>query len=307
MRRSAIWVRVGTASQGWTGRLVPGGAERIHVHFPFEKGPSHAALGSRLSLGLAQPGMSVAVRDDATLIRVDRRREDALECVLEMDHPEWLLAYLPDAVIDRRTDKRRWIRAAPEADSNVLVPVILPEAPPSAQRLVGRLLDGSAGGVGLAFPMVAEPRLCRTETMRATVPMPGLKGVGEWVCQVRYRALLDDGRVRYGLQFVSDGVAVHPPGPQLESLWDCDECGTEGLLAQTHVHCPQCGAPARGPDRHPSWRELATPDVHPMCGTDVDCPSCGVVHGELARFCGHCGDVLPSEPRAAKKGWVRTR
>ncbi len=298
MGRSTIWVRIQHGDQGWSGRLVPGRCDRIHVHFPHDDGPVHLPIGETTQLGIAQPGMAEAVRDEARLVRVDRRREEALECEFELVHPTQLHERVKGAVIDPHVENRRWLRAPPDPSARVIVPVTLPDAPPSAQRLVGRMIDGSAGGVGLAFTRVAEPRLAQSTTMRVQVPLPGLQGTGVWVCDVRYRRLMSPTLVRYGLQFKSDGVAVEPPGPQLEELWDCSQCSEEGLLDGTHAHCPACGAPATGPSRHPTWRELATVDVHPMCGTDVECPACAVAHSHEARYCAHCGEPLPQEETA---------
>lgn len=294
MGRSAIWVRLQSATNGWSGRLVPGRSDRICVRFPHEAGPAHLPLGSEVEVGFAQRGMVAAVRDRGRIFQVDRRREDALECAIDLDHPDWLSRGVRGAVIDQRPNLRRWLRAEVGQTETVMVPVTLPDAPPSAQRIVGRLLDGGAGGVGLSFPIVAEPRLCVAERMRAVVPLPGLKGAGEWVCEVRYRSLIesDERYVRYGLQFVSDGVAVDPPGPQIESLWDCDGCETAGLLADTHACCPACGGIRSGPYRNPSWRDLAIAAVHPMCGTELICGRCGVPHSDRAKFCGNCGCAL---------------
>ena len=274
---------------------MPGRPERIHVHFHPDGGPVHMPLGTRVRLGIAQPGMANALRDEARLVRVDRRREDALECVFELSHPD-RLGEVRGAVIDQRPDHRRHLRAVPGPKSAVVIPVVLPEAPPSAQRLMGRMIDGGAGGVGLSFPMVCEPLLARNTTIRASVPLPGHKGTSTWVCDVRYRAMLEGGRVCYGLMFMSDGLAVDPPGPQLEALWTCAHCHTAGLLDETHAFCPGCGAPSAGPRHHPSWQELATAEVHPFCGTDVACTGCGVPHSEMARYCGHCGTTLPHVP-----------
>lgn len=256
----------------------------------------YTALGSTVRLGIAQPGMANALQDDARLLKVDRRREDALECVFELSRPDRLLHEVRGAVIDQRPENRRWLRAQPDPDDEVQVPVTLPDAPRSGQRMMGILVDSSAGGVGLHFPTVAEPLLSSNLTMRARVPLPGKAGVGDWVCSVRYRAWIDDEWVRYGLQFVSDGVAVDPPGPQLEALWECGHCMDRGLLADTHQHCPSCGL-EKGDTSGvtPTWRDRATADLHPYCGTDVFCEACGVSHSDLATYCGHCGTRLPTE------------
>lgn len=296
MARSPIWVHVQHAEHGWTGRLIPGRPERVHVHFHPDDGPVYAPLGSVMGLGIAQPGMASALRDASRLVKVDRRREEALECVFELSHPERLLQQVRGAVIDQRPENRRWLRAEPPEGEEVLVPVTLPDAPRSGQRTIGTLVDGSAGGVGLHFPAAAEPLLCTNLTLRAQVPLPGTRGVGDWVCSVRYRAWIDENWVRYGLQFISDGVAVDPPGPQLEALWDCGRCGDQDLLADTHVYCPACGLEKPEPGgRTPTWRDKATVEVHPFGGTDLCCEMCGVAHSDLATYCGHCGSRLPTE------------
>ena len=296
MGRSSIWVRIQFRSEGWTGRLVPGRSDQIEVHFFPDPGPLTLPLDSVVEVGFAQAGMVTAVRDEARLINVDRRREDGLICRFQLANPARLGAEVRGAVIDQRSDTRRFLRANVPTTEEIAVPVVLTDAPPSAKRLVGRLLDGSAGGVGLAFPLISEPLLCRSTTMRAEVPLPGLERTSQWVCDVRYRTLWGPDQVRYGLQFISDGVAVHPPGPQLESLWDCENCDTRGLLDGTHAFCPQCGTQAAGDRRHPSWRELATAEVHPLCGTELACGECGVAHSTLARFCGNCSARLHETP-----------
>ena len=291
MARAAIWVRIRTPDQGWSGRLVPGRPDLVRVRFFPDGGPARLPLRTPVQLGFARRGMSSAVLDHGRLVHVDYRREDGLECVFEMADPEQLQGQVQGAVA-RVPDPRRFTRAQPDAGEEVPVRVTLPNAPTAAQRLVGRLLDGGAGGVGLAFPFVAETRLCEASRLRAWIPLPGHQGTGEWVCEVRYRSLMEDGRVRYGLQFVCDGAVVDPPGPQLEALWDC-VCGTRALLADTHVHCPVCGATQCGEPRRPSWRDRATAESHPLCGTERECAVCGVSHGVGAQYCGHCGVILP--------------
>jgi len=291
MARHAIWVVVSAGSEQWVGRLVPGPTDRIHVHFPHGQGPLHLPLGTRVVIGIAQAGMSAPLREEAALVRVDQRREDALECVFEFDRPVRVLELIHGAVIDHR-ESRRHPRARVEPEHQVVVPVTLPEVEAAARHLVARLVDGSAGGLGLLFPRTAEPILCRAKRLRALVPLPGTEATGEWVCRVRYRYLVDENTVRYGAQFVSDGLAVDPPGPQLESLWDCQVCGAEALLAETHGYCPCCGAARHGHEREPSWRDLATAADHRFGGHGIVCETCGVAHGHRAQYCGHCGTSM---------------
>ncbi|MEN0065115.1 MAG: hypothetical protein AAGA48_23430 [Myxococcota bacterium] len=288
MAKNAIWVVASAGSEQWIGRLVPGPTDRIHVHFKHEQGPLFVPLGTETTIGVATAGMSAPVCETGVLVRVDQRREEALECVFEFDPPAILLEAVHGAVIDYR-DARRHRRARVDEAQDVPIPVTLPEVEPSARHFVARLIDGSAGGLGLAFPRVAEPILCRTTFLRAVVPLPGLERTGEWVCEVRYRSVIDDETVRYGVQFVSDGLAVDPPGPQLEALWDCQLCGAEALLAETHAYCPRCGAARHGHEQEPTWRDCATVESHRFGGYAVACEVCGVAHSERAQYCGNCG------------------
>ncbi|MEO0600471.1 MAG: hypothetical protein AAF211_03490 [Myxococcota bacterium] len=291
MARNAIWVVASAGPDQWVGRLVPGPTNLIHVHFPHDTGPLHVPLGTRTTIGVATAGMSAPVCEEGVLVRVDQRREEALECVFEFDPPARLLEAVEGAVIDFR-EPRRHPRARVDPGEVVHVPITLPEIEASARHLVGRLVDGSAGGLGLLFPRVAEPILCRADYLRAVVPLPGMDTKGEWVCRFRYRFLVDERHVRYGAQFVSDGLAVDPPGPQLEALWDCQLCGAEALLAETHAHCPRCGAARHGHEREPSWRDLATAGGHRYGGYDIVCEACGVAHGHRSQYCSHCGTSM---------------
>jgi len=291
MARNAIWVVAVAGPDQWAGRLVPGPTDRIHVHFPHDAGPLHLPLGTRTALGIATQGMRAPLREVGALVRVDQRREEALECVFEFDEPVRLLEYVHGAVIDHRKP-RRHLRSTFEPDDDVEVPVILPELEPSARRLVGRLVDGSAGGLGLLFPRVAEPILCRVTRLRVLVPLSGSNASGEWVCRVRYRTVIHGQTVRYGVQFVSDGFAVEPPPSQVEALWQCQSCGAEALLAETHVFCPRCGSRRQGRPREPSWRDLATVADHRFGGHELVCGGCGIANGRRAQYCGHCGGLL---------------
>lgn len=290
MGRNAIWVVASMGAERWVGRLVPGPTDRIHVHFVDDKGPAYVPLGTPMAIGVATAGMTAPVRQEGRLVRVDWRREEVLECVFEFDEPAWLLQQVQGAVIDYR--ERRHAREFVEPETVVCVPVMLPDAPPSARRYAAHLIDRSAGGLGLALPRAAESVLCTQRHMRATVPVPETGAPAVWVCDIRYRIVLDAHRVRYGAQFVSDGLAVDPPGVLLEALWDCQVCGAEALLADSHAHCPNCGASRHGHEREPTWRDQATFDDHRYGGMEVACDACGVAHGPRASYCGNCGSPL---------------
>jgi len=87
-----------------------------------------------------------------------------------------------------------------------------------------------------------------------------------------------------------------------EMLWDCSFCGATKLLAKTHRHCPECGAPQDQTRRYfPAESEkVAVTDAY--AGTDKVCASCKHANGAKATHCAQCG--APLDAAAAAK--VRT-
>lgn len=281
----AIWVVVQGGGRSFSGRLVPGRADTPTVQFETEKAPVDLPLGSEVTLGMATLGMASAVRDRGELTGIQWLRDGHVQATITVDNPQALVDELPQAVRDT-TERREWVRVGPK-DRTVEVPVRLDDG----LRLIARLRDSSAGGLGLGFPLGAEARLCTARTFVASVVWPGFEGRRDWTCEVRNR-VLRDGEVRYGVQFKTE-TGQGAPGPKFEPLWDCPGCQTEALLAQTHRFCPTCGR-ARGDQRTrlPGWEELFTADNHPLCGTAGSCRACGVAHGKRAIWCGHCGVKL---------------
>ncbi|HTR53721.1 MAG TPA: hypothetical protein VMJ10_23670 [Kofleriaceae bacterium] len=78
-----------------------------------------------------------------------------------------------------------------------------------------------------------------------------------------------------------------------EMLWDCDHCGTKGLLGKSQRHCPECGAP-----QNPDKRYYPTPDQqravpgHQYVGADRTCPACGAPMSANGKNCTQCGSPL---------------
>jgi hypothetical protein len=86
-----------------------------------------------------------------------------------------------------------------------------------------------------------------------------------------------------------------------EMLWNCQFCGTQKLLANTHKHCPACGGA-----QDPSWRyfpsdaEKVVVDGHVYVGADWICPACQSPNAGNATHCTQCGgnkDVAKEAPR----------
>ena len=75
-----------------------------------------------------------------------------------------------------------------------------------------------------------------------------------------------------------------------EMLWDCDHCGTKGLLGLSQRHCAECGAP-QNPDKRyfPKEGEAKIVDGHRYDGADRHCPNCNAPAGAAAKNCTKCG------------------
>jgi len=78
-----------------------------------------------------------------------------------------------------------------------------------------------------------------------------------------------------------------------EMQWDCDHCGTKGLLGKSQRHCPECGAP-QNPDKRyfPSPEQQKRIDGHSYEGADRHCPACNAPMAAKAHNCAQCGAPL---------------
>jgi hypothetical protein len=78
-----------------------------------------------------------------------------------------------------------------------------------------------------------------------------------------------------------------------EMLWDCDHCGTIGLLAKSQRHCANCGAKQNADKRYfPKEGESRRVDGHNYEGADRACGACKAPQSANARNCTHCGAPL---------------
>jgi len=78
--------------------------------------------------------------------------------------------------------------------------------------------------------------------------------------------------------------------PLFEMLWDCAQCGAQGLLGVSHRHCPQCGA-VQDPDKRyfpPAGQEIEA-RLHRYLGVDWACTWCESPNSAAANFCVNCG------------------
>jgi hypothetical protein len=78
-----------------------------------------------------------------------------------------------------------------------------------------------------------------------------------------------------------------------EMLWDCDHCGTKGLLAKSQRHCAECGA-KQNPDKRYFPQEGQAQQVvgHAYEGADRGCPACRAPQSARAHNCTNCGAPL---------------
>ena len=89
-----------------------------------------------------------------------------------------------------------------------------------------------------------------------------------------------------------------------EMNWDCQFCGTRGLLGLTHRNCPNCGAPQDPTRRYypPDDQKVAVQD-HKYAGADVVCPACQSTNGKLANCCSSCGSPLNDAAAVQIQQW----
>ena len=78
-----------------------------------------------------------------------------------------------------------------------------------------------------------------------------------------------------------------------QMLWDCPHCRAARLLALTHRHCPECGAPQDAKYRYfPSDSEKVKVEDHVYAGRDRVCGYCQQYNGRASKHCGGCGSPL---------------
>lgn len=75
-----------------------------------------------------------------------------------------------------------------------------------------------------------------------------------------------------------------------EMLWNCEPCGTHGLLAKSHRHCPMCGAAQDPKQRYfPEPGQEVEAKGHRFVGVDWNCTYCASPNSAAAAFCINCG------------------
>jgi hypothetical protein len=78
-----------------------------------------------------------------------------------------------------------------------------------------------------------------------------------------------------------------------QMLWDCEFCGTKGLLGLDHRHCPACGSAQDEERRYfPTDENKVTVQDHVYHGADKDCPACSTPNAAIAKHCVNCGSPM---------------
>lgn len=86
-----------------------------------------------------------------------------------------------------------------------------------------------------------------------------------------------------------------------EMLWDCDHCGTKGLLAKSQRYCAECGAPQNADKRYfPKEGEARRVEGQKYEGADRNCAACGAPQSAASHNCTNCG--APLDGAAEVKG-----
>ncbi|NCG17955.1 MAG: hypothetical protein GWP91_02955 [Rhodobacterales bacterium] len=189
-----------------------------------------------------------------------------------------------DAAFNRRLFLRFY------APRSVAVQLQVRDSNTSGAVLHGTVVDLSGGGVSVLLPEGAESRMRDATQVAVTLTFPGRSRPETRNGQIRNRTATEKG-TRYGVLFIPCPTEL--PGPQYEPAWDCNRCGERGLLATSHLHCPNCGtSQGRTAPYFPDWASLAPSDTHRFFGRDVRCGGCGGLFSDKARHCGACGTHL---------------
>jgi len=78
-----------------------------------------------------------------------------------------------------------------------------------------------------------------------------------------------------------------------EMLWDCEFCGTKGLLGKSQRHCPECGAKQDADKRYfPQEGQEIKVEGHKYEGSDRYCPACNNPQSAAGKNCQNCGSPM---------------
>lgn len=117
---------------------------------------------------------------------------------------------------------------------------------------------------------------------------------GEWYCHTKIEScevLVGQGsksRDRI-ITYAGEDMRQEERGT-FQMMWDCSNCGTNGLLGVSHRHCPTCGAAQDPASRYfPSDDQKVSIENHRYTGADWKCPACDTPNSNVSTFCINCG------------------
>jgi hypothetical protein len=196
----------------------------------------------------------------------------------------------PDGVAVQSVEgfnRRAWLRVVPDRRVSAVV-VPLDGSHKDVEIEVG-VADLSAGGVAVLVSGIAPDRLRDVSSVKCIVVFPG---------EVKSRSIHGQIRGREHLtQYLRLGISFDegddPSTPNYERSWDCENCGSQQLLAATHLHCPACSHPRGEGDSYLlGWSMIVPQSAHLYSGDDKTCLICTAHHSLAASFCGRCGVAL---------------
>ena len=183
-------------------------------------------------------------------------------------------------------NRRAWLRVVP--DRRIMAVLTPMDGCSKDVDFQVAVADLSAGGVAVLVAGVPPERFRDVTAVRCVVTFPGESEVRTIVGQVCGREHLTQC-LRLGISFARGDESA----PIYEKSWDCTDCGSRQLLAETHIHCPACSCPRGAGARYLlPWSVIAPVQAHLYYGDDKRCVICKADHAASASFCGRCGASL---------------
>lgn len=285
----SIEAELGTEDGTWRGRVVDTSDGGVRVAFARESAPSLPVGAGFMDVVLSGPHLPRPVRLACT-VRARAESGQVVEYGLGFRDARQVGRVLPTsarAAFNRRREPRI---TAPK--QGAWIEVRATEGPRRGDRVMGALVDVSAGGLGMLIDSASEDILVDSAVITCTYQAPGRGGPQTRAGRIVHRTLHGE-RIRYGVAFIEPERQT-PVARAYEACWDCVVCGTRLLLAQSHVHCPGCGTARNGERTYfPEWEEAELNTEHWAWGDERECPFCELSYSYLATFCGRCGRPLP--------------
>ncbi len=263
----------------WDGKVADTSARGVAVAFPHGSTP-HLTLGDRLLIVFHGGG----IEDEKQIVAWVKSAADSGA------HMRYGFSFTDVDQVARNHlesfNRRTWIRVVP--DRKVHVALSLLDGPEKGAKIAAFVADVSAGGMAILLTGPGA-QLEDTTEVQCTTTFPGEDEPRTLTGKICNRAMVSQ-RLRLGVSFeVDEGNQ----GPVYERSWDCDGCGSRGLLATSHARCPACSE--HRPDSSTylrAWSAIEPQTAHIYWGDDQFCRICTAPSSAAATFCGRCGSSL---------------